>query len=421
MKVIDANTGEFVDLPDSSNIGLIGSIPDLSTDAFGRLRVSDTGLRVDSTFTYDKQPLLFDEVNSGAGLATFDSNLRSVYLSTGGVNSANSSTIRLHYHVPYTPGNSQFIAITGNLNPDGITNWTNLRAEIGYGNTLNGVGFRYDSNGCQVFLRSSISGSVADLVLVSQANWNVNTMSDTDWSKSQIFLIDFQSLAVGRIRFYLDRDGDATLVHEINNDNVRVGPYWQLASLTPYWYVGNTGTAQSTGRVLATCCTVKSEGGPSLQNLSGFSFSTSNLASPKTASSTLVPILSIQLQTTVSGIPNRELVMLEDISVMGTNPFCWQLVRNPTLSGANFSSIDSNSFCNRDVSATTISGGTTILTGFQGSSSGGRSSSQHSITGKVPLSVNSNGAIGDILTIAAIRVGSQDSAVSAALNWQEIR
>lgn len=421
VKVIDANTGEFVEQGVMGNIGDVGDIPTLSTDAFGRMRVSDTGLRVDTVFSYDKQPLLFDEVKAGAGVATFDSNLRAVYLSTGGTTASNSVALRLHYHVPYTPGNSQFIAITGNLNPDNVTNWTNLRAEIGYGSANNGVGFRYDSNGCSIFLRSSISGSAQDLVLVKQANWNVNTVSNVDWTKSQIFMIDFQSLAVGRIRFYLDRAGDAILVHEIVNDNVRVGPYWQNGSLPPYWSVENTGTAQATGRILAICCTVKSEGAPDLDEIPGFPFSFSNVASAKTVSSSLVPVLTIQLKPTFSGLINRGLVRIEDISVMGTNPFHWRLIKNATISGANFTSVDVDSICNGDTSATTISGGITILSGYQGTAAGSRGSASIPLTGKVPLAVNSAGTTGDTITLAAIRVGSQDAAVSAAVNWQEIR
>lgn len=418
MKFIDANTGEFEEL---GPIGNVGDIPSIFTDAFGRLRVSDTGLRVDSTFSYDKQPLLFDEVIGGAGTATFNSNLRAVYLSTVAPTASNSATLRLHYHAPYTPGNSQFIAMTGNLNPDSIINWTNMRAEIGYGSQNNGIGFRYDENGCSIFLRSSISGSAQDLVLVRQADWNVDTASDVDWTKSQIFMMDFQSLAVGRIRFYLDRDGDAVLVHSIENDNVRVGSYWQSGSLPPYWSIENTGVAQAIGRVLAICCTVKSEGAPDLNELPGFPFSYSNVAAAKTVSSSLVPVLTIQLKPTISGVTNRGLVRVEDISIMGTNPFHWRLVKNATLSGVNFSSVDNNSICNGDTTASAISGGVTILSGYQGSAAGARTSASVPLTGKVPLAVNSQGTTGDTLTLAAIRVGSQDSAVSAAINWQEIK
>lgn len=398
-------------LSDSANI-----------DAFSRLRVSNPGGRADATFAYDKNPLVFDELVGGAGSLTHDGNLRAVYLNTGGNANADEATLLLHYYAPYTPGNSQLVIISGNLNPDNEADWTNARSEIGYGDTLNGVGFRYDATGASIFLRSSISGAPSDLVNVPQAAWNVATVPGVDWATSQIFIIDFQSLAVGRIRFYLDRSGETILVHEIINDNVRIGPYWQIATLPPYWKVENTGIATVNHRVLAICVTVKSEGSVDLEKIAGLPFSASNIATPKTVSTTLIPVLSIQLKTTFGGYPNRGLVRVEDVAIMGTNPANWALILNPTLTGPAFASVHADSLVNVDTTATVLAGGIKIVQGFIGGGQGGaRGSLATPITGKIPLHVQSDLAQADILTLAAIRVGAQDSALSAALNWQEIR
>lgn len=396
-------------------------------DAFSRLRVSSSeGFRMDSTFTYDKQPLLFDEIKAGAGSAVFDSNLRAVYLATGGLADADEAALRLHFATPYTPGNSQLIVMTGCLNPDASAQWTNSKAEIGYGNDNNAVGFRFSmiagAPQASVFLRSSISGAPVDLENVKQTDWNVDTLQVLDWSKSQIFIIDFQSLAVGRIRFYIDRSGVATLVHEMHNDNLRAGPYWQNASLPPYWKIENTGIALATHRMLAICCTVKSEGGANLGDIPGFPFSATNGATPKTASTSLIPVLSIQLKTTFGGVSNRGLVIPTDLQMIGTNPAHYQLLVNPTLTGAAFASVNADSLCNLDTSATVIAGGRLIQAGYIGGGSGGvRGLSSIGLTGRIPLSVNALGTVGDILTVAAIRVGSSDSAVNAAINWKEVR
>jgi|PlaIllAssembly_1097288.scaffolds.fasta_scaffold01829_4 hypothetical protein len=391
-------------------------------DAFQRLRISSTGQRVDSAFTYDKQPMLFDEIISGTGTASHSTNLRSVYLTTGGLLAGASASLRLKYHTPYTPGNSQLIFITGTLNPDATADWTNVRAEIGYATENNGVGFRYDETGAHIFLRSSISGAPADLVLVDQAAWNINTVPGVDWTKSQIFGIDFQSLAVGRIRFFLDISGSAVLVHEIYNDNLRVGPYWQTASLPPVWSVTNTGAANSVCRVLAICVTVKSEGAENWEDIHGFPFSASNGATPKTVSTTLVPVMSIQLKTLFNGLINRSIVVPQDVIFMGTNPFLWQLIYNPTLTGSVFNSVDANSVCNFSTAATVIAGGRVIASGYSSGGSGGvRGTGGFLISGRVPLSVNAPGTVGDILTMACQRVGSSDSAVNVAINWQEVR
>lgn len=387
-------------------------------DAFGRLRVASTGQRFDSTFTYDKQPLLFDEITAGTGTATHNANLRAVYLSTGGTASGAAATLRQRYYNPYTPGNSQFVAITGALNPDDNT-WTNAKAEIGYGDATNAVGFRYDANGASIFVRSSISGSAADLVSVGQTSWNANTVSDVDWTKSQIFMIDFQSLAVGRIRFYLDRGGVGVLVHEVVNDNLRVGPYWQLASLPVYWSVENTGTAADTCRVLAVCSTVKSEGGADLEDLPGFPFTTST-SSTVEVSTTLIPIISIQLQTTFNSLTYRPLVWPETVEVYSADqPVKVIIVLNGSLTNASFASVNSNSGVYADVAATAITGGTHIDTFFVAGSNRGNSN-RNEIAGRTPLSVY-NGPTGDKLTVAAIRAGGVNANILAAIDWREIR
>lgn len=393
-----------------------------SLGPFGRLRVSGQGYLVDSTFTYDAQPMLFDQITAGTGTITHDDNLRALYLTTGGVGNGAKAKQVLRFDTPYTPGNGQQIIMTGCLNPDGSADWTGARAEIGYGDDNNGIGFRYDVNGCSVFLRSKISGTVADLALVRQADWNINPSLDVDWSKSQIFMMDFQSLAVGRIRFYLDRDGIAVPVHEILNDNRRVGPYWQSATLPPYWSIENiSGSALSARRILAICCTVKNEGGVNLYDLPGFPFAAGRGPTTKTVSTTLVPILSIQLKTVYDSHNNHGIVIPQSLELMTDNPISWRLLLNPTLTGPSWTSVDTESFCNFDVTASAVSGGRATLRGYaSGGAANKAGESTRGLTGRSPLAVN-NAGVADIMTIAATRIGSQDAAVSAAINWKEIR
>ena len=394
-------------------------------DSFGRLRTSEPGNRTDFTFTYDKQPLVFDEIAAGSGSATHDAALRAVYLSTGGTASGAGMRFMQRFYSPYTPGNSQEIVMTGNLNPDNLSpsQMANIRAEIGYGDALNGVGFRFDANGAGVFIRSSIGGSAADLAYVPQAYWH-NNVPSVDWSKSRIFIIDFQSLAVGRVRFYLNMDGEAVLVHEIHNDNRRVGPYWQTGSLPPYWSVENMGIATAVGRVLAICVTVKSEGGLDLLDLPGYPFAKANGETLITVSTSLIPLLSIQIKTTFNSLPNRGLVMPTALGFVADNVIHYHIILNPTtLTGAAFTSVDNYSLCNFDVTASAVAGGRIIDEGYAGGSLavGRLVSNERGITGKNPLSINAAGTVGDILTIAAVRVGSVNAMSGASLVWKEIR
>lgn len=390
-----------------------------SLDAFGRQRISDQGFRADAMFTYDKLPLLFNEDAAGAGIATHDADLRAVWISTGGLAAGDRMRFLLQTYTPYTPGNSQEIVITGTLNPDGA-DFTNVRGEIGYGDAANGVGFRYDELGASIFLRSSISGSPVDLIEVHQEEWD-NPVNDVDWTKSQIFIIDFQSLAVGRVRFYLDRGGIAVLVHTIENDNLRVGPYWQIATLPPYWSIENLDVANDVCRILAICVTVKSEGAPDQIDLPGFSFTASRAASLKAVSTTLIPVLSLRLKSTFNTLPNHGLAIPIGLQIQANNPLYWVIVKNPTtLTGAAFGSVHADSLCEFDIAATVIAGGRNIASGYAAAGNNRATNSDHGISGRGDISINAAG-VSDVLTVAMIRTGTSDSDVGASLNFKEIR
>ena len=125
-------------------------------DAFGRLRVSGTGNRLDVEFLYDKQPNYFDETTNN-GTVTHNANSRDITLSLGDANNGSFAKMA-SYPVPYTPGNSQLVEITGVLD----------NAALGGGTA-------------EVFLRSSVSGSAVTKT-VTQSKW-AEFKSGIEWNK----------------------------------------------------------------------------------------------------------------------------------------------------------------------------------------------------------------------------------------------
>jgi hypothetical protein len=381
-------------------------------DAFQRLRVSNTDQRFDAEFLYSKQPLLFDEIAAGAGVATHNAQSRDVTLATNGTALADGVGLFQHWYNPYTAGNSQEVIITGTLNEANLSSGT-----------------------VQAFLRSSVT---TDTTVET-----VDITSAADWRYSQIFVIDFQSLKVGRIRFALDQSGLAVPVASIENDNERVGGYWQMANAPVYWKVYNTdsdsvtefGYGDSSNAVgfifrapisaahkaRAICTTVKSEGGGDLLDIAGFPFSAGNGVTSRAVSTTLLPLVSIQLKTTFGAGTNRGIVIPTGFSIANDNPVFYQLIVNGTLTGASFASVDANSLCNVDVSASAITGGRVISSGYAGVGGTRSGASEKGITNKTPLSVNYVGTTGDILTLAAVRFGNTNAATGAALEWREVR
>lgn len=388
----------------------------ISGDAFGRLRTSGTGQRLDVEFIYNKNPDFFDETTNN-GTVTFNGNSRDLTLSLSDANNGSHATMRSH-PVPYTPGNSQLIDMTGVLD----------YAAIGGGNA-------------EVFLRSKVTGSVVETV-IDQSDW-YETPVGIDWTKDQIFTMDFQSLKTGRIRYGLILDGVINYVAEIQNDNRKTSGYWQLPSLPCYWRIYNDSTytymeigygnednaigfrykilANASATMRGICCTVKSEGGMNLSEMNGLHRNVDTGTSNTSVSSTLIPILSIRLKSTFQTYDNLTIAIPRAISIKTSQDIKIAVIHSGSLTGASWSDADSTySAVEYDTSATAITGGHTLYSKYISSSGNNKLDDSKSLLGKTVLWNRQSSETG-IITIAGIKTGSQDSDVLAAINWEEIR
>ena len=396
---------------------------DSSYDAFSRLRTAGTGRRLDTEFIYDLQPDFYDVITNGPSASvSHNGNTRDVTLAGGTTASGHFATLRSH-PVPSTPGNSQLIDITGTLD----------NASVGGGTA-------------QVFLRSKISGAVTEQV-IDQSSWLSNT-TGIDWSTSQILSMDFQSLKVGTIRFWLVKNGAPVQIAQINNDNLRASGYWQIPSLPVYWRVYNDATytymemgygdednaigiryrvsVNASATVRAICATVKSEGGPELEDIPGVERCIDTGVTPKTISTTLVPILSIRARDTFKTFNNLAIVEPSSFEFQTSESVKLAVIVDGTLTGASWSDVDTNnSVVEFDTSATVLTGGKTVLAGYRyattsGAASGRVSADEGAVLGKTVL-WNRQGSETGILTLAAVRTGASDASVLAGLQWREIK
>lgn len=388
-----------------------------SIDAFGRWRTSGTGNRYDLEYIYNKQPLIVDEVTSGGATATHNANSRDVTLAIVNATDATSAAMYSHVDVPYTPGNSQLVDLTGTLN----------LAEIAGGLT-------------QLFVRTSVTGSTVTTPY-DQANWT-NPVADVNWATSQIFSIDFQSLKTGRIRFNLVRDGAFVKLLEVTNDNVRAGGFWQTPNLPIYWRIYNDATytwaemgygdttngvgirhrlaANANATMRAICATVKSEGGVVLAEMPGTQFSADRNVTPVTVSTALIPVLSIRVAATFNGFTNRAVYIPESFAIAGDNPMRYAVFYRPALTGASWNAVDATySGMEFDVAATAISGGVRVASDYFVTGRNVSSNAQGAL-GRVTMALGRTGT-SDILSLAAIRTGTNNSSTFGALGWREIK
>ena len=393
-----------------------------AADAFGRARVSSPQTLFNTSFEYDLQPLIMQQVVSGTGTITKTTNVSSATLSTGGTASGAGADFQSKAYFRYEPGKSLLILMTGTIGAA----VANVRSQFGFWDANNGVFFD-QNNGIGVTVRTNTSGSPVDTT-VNQANWNIDKMNGTgtsgitlDFTKTQIFVVDLQWLGTGRIRFGFEVNGILYYCHQVLNANALALPYMNTAVLPVHWAIHNTGTAAGTNTVTAICCAVVSEGGSDHQPVYQFAAS-SPIGSLTTATSTRTPILSIRPKTTFNSVANRSRIKLETLSVFnnGGATGYWELIYNGTLTAASFADVSASySAVQADSSASAITNGVVVASGYvQGGSHAESVVDLSSL--KIPLTLDAAGSVQDIFSVCVTSSGG-GIATAAALSWSEER
>ena len=339
-----------------------------TVDAFGRSRVSEPFTLGDYKHVYGNEDSFINRTNSG-GTLTNNINRSSVILSATTSGSYAIHQSKMYHH--YMPGKGQLIlsSFVFGAATSGSTKRT------GYFDDYNGIFLEQDATGSlQLVIRSATSGtgSVQE-TRVKQENWNVNTLQSgefvLDVTKTQLFYIDFQWLAVGRVRCGFVHAGITIITHVFDHSNVRNVAYMQNPSLPIRCEIINSVAASSSMEQI--CTTVMSEGG---YMEAGKAYSVANDTFRSLTSGSTLPVLAIRLKNTVNGLPNRAFVRIQQTSVFTDQQTVrYVLTKLPSGSmlttASGWTSIDSNSMIEYNTSATAYTDGKILLTGFVGANS----------------------------------------------------
>lgn len=325
---------------------LLVSLGGTNVDAFGRLRVSNTFTLFDSAFRYADNDK-FDTSLTGSGTKTYNSTYNSVDLAvTANADAVVRETKRVF---PYQPGKSLLILTTFTMN----TPTANLKQRVGYFGAQNGIFLETDGTGIYIVKRNGGTDT-----RVAKADWNGNTMSTLDLSKSQIFFVDIEWLGVGSVRTGFVIDGEFIVAHTFHHANIVAGTYMQTAVLPVRYEISSTGAA---GTLRQICSSVMSEGG--YQGNSQYYFGTNapTAGVDLGTSGTLTPLVSIKLKSSQLDA----IILPSEISVisLSNQNIRYQLLLNPTLTGASFAD-HAASQCQVDTTATALTGGTILQQGF---------------------------------------------------------
>lgn len=328
-------------------------------DAFSRLRVSQITTQADYKLTFDNLPLFIDQVQSGAS-STWNSGEASITLAT--TTNSQYAVAQTKQRFLYQSGKSQLIFQTFyNFQPE-----TNITKRIGYFSSSTVAPYSANFDGIYLESASGIVTAKVDrngtnIHSVAQSSWNLDKLDGTgtskitvDWSKNQIFVIDFQYLGVGRIRLGLDIGGNVIYFHEFLNANTNQKVYMANSNQPMRWEIRQTGAGS--GSFTFICSSVNSEGSINTAGLIG-SFNTGTTAIAGNAIGTTYALAGIRLKSTrLSAIID---LLRASVLASTSDQYYVELRLNPTVAGSfTYSDITNYSIQSAIGSATnTVTGG----------------------------------------------------------------
>lgn len=345
--------------------------PSTSSDAFGRLRVSNPFTLFDSSHRFQDNGL-WSVATATGGTSTFNSNEGCIDLAVTTTNgsSVTRETTRVF---SYQPGKSLLVMNTFVFNPAK----TGLRQRVGYFNSDNGLYFELDGSTLNLVKRSSVTGSVVE-TKVARSSWNVDKLDGTgpsgitaDFTKAQIFWMDLEWLGVGNVRLGFIYNGQFVHCHTFQHANIASTTYITTACLPLRYEIANTATTASSSTLKQICSTILSEGGYELRGRSLTANTTITAPYAMTTAGTYYPVLSMRLRSTRLDA----IVIPTDLSLLGlTNAaaYNYRLVLGGTLTGGTWVAAPNNSPVETNLTGTSNTGGTVVQTGFiSGANHGG--------------------------------------------------
>ena len=387
-----------------------------SVDAFARARVANPFSVFDIKHLFDKQTLFFDESitnNSGNATSTHSAVDANVTMHV----EANDTIIRqTKMRFNYEPGKGQLFVFTGTLGAA----TTNLISRIGACDGTDGLYFEQSSSGLKVAIRKNSSNKE-----ILQNDWNEDKLDGTgpsgitvDPTKMQIFVIDYQWLGIGRVRFGIEIDGQIIYCHKENHSNSQTSVYMSHPNLPIRYEIISSG---GTGDLVQVCSTVISEGGYDPTGVLRTHSTGSTHVDASTANQ-IYPILGIRLKSTHSQA-STQLSAMSAISETADD-FRWIISMNPTITGTfAYTNLDSTSATQiaTGTSANQVTNlGTVFLEGYASTGAVGNSQTARESQLKNVLSLGTAiDGTRDEIVLSVMPLGA-DSDIQAALTWREI-
>lgn len=334
-----------------------------SSDSFGRLRVSEPDTQLDAKLLYGKSSTLFDEALSGTATSTHSAFDACVYMRTS---SANDFVIRqTRQSFNYQPGKSIQALMTGVFSSQ-----TNVIKRVGLFTGSTSVpynpidGIYLENNSGVITLNVIKTQGTVSTQSVPQSAWNVDKLDGTgaskitiDFTKTQIFVLDYEWLGVGRVRAGFVIDGKTYYAHYFNNANKLSAAYMTSPNHHVRYEIRQTGPGS--GIMQQICCSVMTEGG---EDNVGSPFSIDSGGLINNYDTTLRPLLGMKRNVNYRNL----VIQLQEIAILASNTNSkFGIYLNPTITGGSLNyNLSSNGIVYAlGSNSLTLSGGTCLYQG----------------------------------------------------------
>ena len=410
-----------VEIKNDSGNPIPVTMPISLSDAFGRQRISEPFTLGDYKHLYGIDTNFIDSTGNGGTIA-FVKNKACCTLTT--TNNASSYVVhqtKFYHH--YMPGKSQ--VIMSSINFGAAT--PNVVKRTGYFDDYDGIYFEQAGDGTLSWvIRSNVSGTPTE-VRKTQAEWNLDTVSWLDITNTQLVVIDFQWLGVGRVRVGLLHNGSFTYVHEFLHSNNLPTVYMSNPNLPVRCEIRNTGTTTG-GSMDQICSTVFSEGG---YVEAGQDWAVTTPTLQAIAAGVTAPVMAIRLSNTYKTYANRMIVRMGNVHVFsdGEN-IKWRLIKLPAqsfLTGSTWANVNTDSGVQYNVTATAWTDGSEIDNGFVGASTQGSQKAGGAPASNIPSSAKKNYIVqnfdstdSEIYLLVVTNLGAQSTNVGVGMQWREI-
>lgn len=298
-------------------------------DAFGRLRIAAVTNLLDIKHVYDKNPLQVNEVTAGTATSIFNQEYARVRMTT----SANNDLVirQTKTHPIYQPGKGQlFEASFSNFQLE-----TNIIKRVGgftstTASTYNSLfdGFFLESNGVTNEISFQIWRSGTTIFSSVTTSWYDSEFDpiNFDWSNTNLMLVDYQWLGVGRMRFGMNISGQTIYFTEHNCANNEAEVYMSSPNQPIRYEIRQVGVGSGSFDMI--CSQTSTEGA-----LNGL-YSTVGVINSETAtldnSGTKYPYIGYRLKQSYKSVTSQ----YSSLSVLNTSNdnYLLTIEFNPTLS-----------------------------------------------------------------------------------------